>query len=106
MNKTLTFKVNGEEYKLTFNRETVIATENMGFNVTEFAEKPVGSLTLLWRGAFLANHGMLTFEEIDAIFDKVDHNGILDALLELYRAPIESLFDEDNAKNSVKWTVN
>lgn len=105
MEKTLTFTDNGKEYTLAFTRETVIATENMGFNINEVANKPIASLLTLWRGAFLEHHDSLTIGEVDALFDKISKEGLLDALIDLYRAPIESLFEEDNSKNLVKWTV-
>ena len=105
MEKTLTFTDNGKEYTLAFTRETVIATENMGFNINEVVNKPIASLLTLWRGAFLEYHDSLTIEEVDALFDKISKEGLLDALIDLYRAPIESLFEEDNSKNLVKWTV-
>lgn len=106
MEKTLTFTNNDKEYTLSFTRETVIATENRGFNVGEVYIKPVKSLTYLWRGAFLAHHSTLTIAEVDELFDKVDKQGLLDALIELYKAPVESLFDEENSKNAIKWTMN
>ena len=106
MEKTLKFTIDGKEYKLAFTRDTVMATENMGFKIHEVLEKPVNSLTYLWRGAFLANHDNLTIAEADALLKKVKHKGLLDALIDLYNAPIESLFDEDNEKNAVSWTVN
>lgn len=106
MEKTLTFKDNGKEYKLAFTRETIIATENAGFRINELVEKPIASLMFLWHGAFLEHHPSLTFAEMDEIFERIDKKGLLDALLELYNAPVESLFDEDNSKNAVKWTVN
>ena len=106
MEKTLTFKDNGKEYKLAFTRETIMATENMGFNFNMVLDKPITALTLLWRGAFLEHHESLTLAEVDALFDKVSKEGLLDALLDLYKAPVESLFDEENSKNAIKWTVN
>ena len=106
MEKTLRFKIDGKEYKLVFTRATVVDTENMGFNLMYISDKPMASLTYLWRGAFLANHGTLTYAEMDALLDKVKHKGLLDALLDLYNAPINSLMDEDNEKNAVGWTVD
>jgi len=106
MEKTLKFNDNGKEYTLTFTRETVMNTENMGFNLAMVAEKPISSLTILWRGAFLANHDTLTFAEADELLNKIDKKGLLDALLDLYQAPLASLFDEENSKNAIKWTVN
>ena len=106
MEKTLNFTIDGKEYKLTFTRATVIATENMGFVFSNVNTKPISSLTTLWRGAFLANHDTLTLGEVDELFDKIDKKGLLDALIDLYKAPIESLSDEENSKNVVKWTMN
>ena len=106
MEKTLKFTIDDKEYTLAFTRASVITTENMGFNVAEFKTKPIKSLTYLWRGAFLEHHGSLTIGEVDELLTKVKKKGLLDALLELYQAPVESLFDEDNEKNAVEWTMN
>ena len=106
MEKTMNFTIDGKEYTLAYTRETVIATEKMGFKVADVADKPIFSLTTLWRGAFLAHHDTLTIGEIDEIFTKISKKGLLDALIDLYKAPIESLFDEENSKNVVAWTVN
>lgn len=106
MEKTLNFTIDGKAYTLSFTRDSVIATENMGFRMTEISDKPMGSLTLLWRGAFLAHHDTLTIAEVDALLTKVKKKGLLDALIDLYNAPIESLIDEENEKNAVSWTVN
>ena len=106
MEKTLKFTIDGKEYKLTFTRATVIATEDMGFRFADVTAKPLKSFTLLWRGAFLANHDTLTLGEVDSLFDKIDKKGLLDALIDLYKAPVESLSDEENSKNVVKWTMN
>lgn len=106
MEKTLTFKDNGKEYKLAFTRESVIDTENAGFNINDVMDKPITSIIYLWRGAFLAHHPTLTIAEIDTLFEHIEKNGLMDALLDLYRAPVESLFDEEHSKNAIKWTVN
>lgn len=105
MEKTLTFTDNGKEYRLTFTRETVIATENMGFNIEKVNEKPMTSLIILWRGAFLAHHSELTLGEVDELFEKVEKKELLGALVGLYRAPVDSLFEEEHSKNSLKWVV-
>lgn len=106
MEKTLKFKADGKEYTLTFTRDTVMRAEDMGFNIAYLAEKPLKSLTILWRCAFLAKHDTLTFAEMDELLDKIDKNGLMDALIDLWSAPMNSLFDEENSKNAIKWTVN
>jgi len=101
----LRFTADGKEYTLAFTRETMIQTEGMGFVLAEVYEKPMTAVTQLWRGAFFAHHGTLTFAERDALLERVDNHKLLDTLIDLYNAPIESLFDEENSKNAIKWTV-
>lgn len=105
MEKTLNFTADGKNYTLCFTRETMVATENMGFSMNNIYDKPISSLAYLWRGAFLAKHDTLTFAEADALLERVDNKDLLDALIDLYRAPIDSLMDEERSKNAIKWTV-
>ena len=104
MAKTMTFTYDGKEYILEFTRQTVIQTENMGFDAGLIDSKPVSSLTVLFRGAFLAHHRGLPISEIDKILEGLDKDGLLPALAELYYEPIKVLM-EDNSKNLVKWTM-
>ena len=108
MGKTINFTIDGKDYTLEFTRNTVIDTERMGFSLNRIGDQPVGMTEILWKGAFLAHHDTLTIGEVEALYEKIDKHGLLDALIELYRAPIESLFEEDegNSKNVVKWTIN
>ena len=106
MEKTLKFTADGKEYTLAFTRATVAATERMGSRIEDVYETPVNSTTLLWRGAFLEHHDTLTIAEVDALLERVDNTDLLTALIDLYKAPVESLFDEEHSKNAIKWTVN
>ena len=108
MGKTLNFTIDGKAYTLEFTRNTIIATENMGFSLNRVGDQPIGMLMILWRGAFLAHHDTLTLGEVEVLFDKIDKTGLMDALIDLYKAPIDSLFDkdEDNSKNAIAWTIN
>ena len=107
MAKTINFTIEGKAYTLEFTRDTVISTENMGFSLNAVDDKPIGMLTILWRGAFLAHHDTLTIGEVDELFSKVKKVGLMNALTDLYTATIESLFDEgeNNSKNVVEWTI-
>lgn len=116
MGKTLNFTHNGKDYTLEFTRMSVIATEKMGFRIAGVYETPVSSLSYLWHGAFLAHHPDVSFAEREALLEKIsqkkkdakqddDKASLLDALLDLYTAPIESLTDEEHAKNAIEWTV-
>lgn len=117
MEKTLNFTVDGKNYKLGFNRDTVVATENMGFIYAELYTKPVKSLTLLWHGAFIEHHPDVSYEERVSLFERIaqkkkgatdeeKNTSLLDALSGLYLAPIESLMDEEHEKNAITWAVN
>lgn len=108
MEKTMNFTIDGKAYTLSFTRATVIATEKMGFSLNKIYDMPNAMLELLWRGAFLAHHDTLTIGEVEEIFEKIKKVNLLDALMDLYRAPVDSLFDEDedNSKNVVEWTIN
>ena len=104
MAKTMTFTYDGKDYTLEFTRQTVVQTENMGFDATQLDTKPITSLTTLFRGAFLAHHRDTKVSDIDKILEGLDKNGLLPALAELYYEPIKTLM-EDNSKNSTKWTM-
>lgn len=100
----MTFTFDGKEYTLEFTRQTVVQTENMGFDAALIDSRPVTSLTTLFRGAFLAHHRGLPISEIDKILEGLNKEGLLAALAELYYEPIKVLM-EDNSKNLVKWTM-
>ena len=104
MAKTMTFTFDGKEYTLEFTRQTVVQTENMGFDASLPDSRPISSLSILFRGAFLAHHRGLPVSEIDKILEGLDKEGLLPALAELYYEPIKVLM-ENNSKNSVKWTM-
>lgn len=104
MAKTMTFTYDGKDYTLEFTRKTVIETENMGFNAQYIDTKPITSLSILFRGAFLAHHRDTRVSEIDKIFESFTKEGLLEALANLYYEPIKVLMENDS-KNAVKWTM-
>ena len=104
MAKTMTFTYDGKDYTLEFTRKTVIETENMGFNAQYIDTKPITSLSILFRGAFLAHHRDTRVSEIDKIFESFTKEGLLEALADLYYEPIKVLMENDS-KNAVKWTM-
>lgn len=102
----LIFTYKDNEYTLEFTRNTVMETERMGFNMDKIDSAPVTSLTLLFRGAFLAHHRTLTIGEVDDILTNIDKEGLLSALGELYMDAIKPLLEsEEHSKNAIKWTV-
>ena len=103
----LIFTYKDNEYTLEFTRNTVMETERMGFDMERIDSAPVTSLTLLFRGAFLAHHRTLTIAEVDDILTNIDKDGLLSALGQLYMDAIKPLVEnEENSKNAIKWTMN
>lgn len=102
----LIFTYKDNEYTLEFTRNTVMETERMGFDMEKLDSAPVTSLTLLFRGAFLAHHRTLTIAEVDDILTHIDKDGLLPALGRLYMEAITPLLEnEEHSKNAIKWTV-
>ena len=102
----LIFTYKDNEYTLEFTRNTVMETERMGFDMDKIDSAPVTSLTLLFRGAFLAHHRTLTIAEVDEILTNIDKDGLLAALGQLYMDAIKPLIEnEEHSKNAIKWTV-
>jgi hypothetical protein len=102
----LIFTYKDNEYTLEFTRNTVMETERMGFDMDKLDSAPVTSLTLLFRGAFLAHHRTLTIAEVDDILVNIDKEGLLPALGNLYMEAIKPLIEnEEHSKNAIKWTV-
>lgn len=111
MAKTISFKwdKDGREYTLAYTRDTAARIENAGFRASEIEDKMNVMLPLLWRGAFLANHGKTKEETIDEIFNSItDKEGLYKKLAEMYRETIETLFDEpeEGAKGNITWEAS
>jgi len=91
------------EYTLEFTAKTVEMMENRGFVIAE--NKPLTTVKSLFTGAFLANHAKdIKPNTIDEIFESMkDKDKLLDALLEMYNEPLESMMQEGNAEWKANW---
>lgn len=105
MAKAIHFKYDGTEYTLEFNRNSVVALERHGFDVTNFSKAFVTNSELLFEAAFKMHHGRTKPEVIEEIFKKIsDKEKLVGKLLEMYAETMESLFDEPDEGN-VEWEV-
>lgn len=98
---------NEKEYTLEFTRDTVKLMEQSGFTISELGDRPVSLMPRLFAGAFQAHHPRLSSRVIQEIFDHLNNKReMLTALIEMYSAPINSLFDDaDGAEGNAAWTV-
>ena len=100
------FEADGTKYTLEYSKKTVKALESRGFNIRDVQAKPMTLLPLLFEGAFALHHPKTSSETIQKIFGRMnDREALFDALVGMYNAPIEGLFeDPDEEKNVVSWT--
>lgn len=87
--------VGDEDYTLEFNRRTVKQMEQRGFNVAGLDEMPTTTIEQLVRGAFEMHHPSMPAAQRMAVWDalggKQGDDGLLNALVQLYMAPVNSL---------------
>jgi hypothetical protein len=95
------------EYTLEFTRKTVTLTERAGFELDKMDSAPMTMISLLWWGAFLANHPYMRKEDADKLLDKFGgitwlanltnkdgENGV-EYLGKLYGVPFNTLKDNE-----------
>lgn len=102
----VTFDYKDNTYTLAFDRDSVRKTEQMGFDVSRASTMPATMFPILFKGAFLKYHKRATNKLIDEIFDSMsDMDGLIEALIDMYLEALNSMMDDDDAKN-VKWSLN
>ena len=83
----------GNEYKLAFNRKTIMNMEASGFELN--LEKPYTCVDSLFYGAFQMYHKKMDREKIREIWDmQYPKDKLLTALVKEYQKPIEELMSE------------
>ncbi len=48
--------IGDKDYTIQVNRESIIWLEARGFNIEEFAKKPITYIDIVWNAGFLVNH--------------------------------------------------
>lgn len=97
---TLTDNESGRVYILEFNRDSVRWAERQGFDITELTKFPMTNIPRLFFFAFRMHHKGITQDQTDAMLDELGATRkLLERLVQLYSAPMDSLVDEDTAKN-------
>ena len=96
------------EYRLEYNRESIIWMEKEGLNLKNTAAF-VTNITLLFQGAFRMNHSDVDDSIMDEIFQAIpDKKELFTALGKMYSQVIKDTViadDKTKAKN-VSWVVN
>jgi len=101
--------IKNKEYKLEYNRYALIQMEEKGFDIKEYEKKPLKSLTILIRGAFIKNHPEMKDNEIDDLISQIgDTEKLVEALAELYADAMNSIVAKKGNENSknITWGKN
>lgn len=85
----------GETYTLDFSRRVVQNMQRAGFNLEDALTKQTIVLPQLFSGAFAMHHPKIKEAKINEIYAALaDKEDLFPELIDLYRAPIEAMFDE------------
>ena len=108
MNKQIHFEKDGKKYILEYDRKSIAAMEKMGFNINEFADKPMTMLPLAFKGMFIKNHKFVRDDFIDECFDNfknkeklIEAIGIM--LEETYKTLQSNVDEKGNDLGNIDW---
>ena len=96
-------------YTLEFNRKSVLRAIHAGFDPYKMADGDIEAalmIPVLFNCAFDMHHGIMPEEDTDAIYEMIaDKTELIDALSELFTAPITALTEDPKGAKSknFKW---
>jgi len=94
----------GNKYTLEYTKNVIIRMEAAGFDIDLMDKQPVRMITLLFHGAFQANHPELSGDEIEEIYKPLaDKTGLLKKLAEMYKEQSDLIVDEGNVSWEANW---
>lgn len=104
---TVKIEYKGKNYELGFTRNTVVALERNGFEVSKISAMPMTMVPMFWQGAFAAYNKGVKRALMDEIYEHLeDKQGLLGALIELYAETLSTLTDEpEESQGNVKWEI-
>ena len=108
MNHKIKFEKDGQKYLLEYDRKSIAAMERLGFNINEFADKPMTMLPLAFKGMFIKNHKFVKDDFIDDCFDNfkdkeklIEQIGIM--LEETYKTLQSNVDEKGNDLGNIDW---
>lgn len=95
---------NDQPYILTFTVKTVMELERNGFDPNLYDTEPVSMTVKLFEGALKAKQPNITTDKAIELLELVeDKEGLMTALSELYKDPVNNLMVNGGKK---KWEAN
>jgi hypothetical protein len=100
--KQIALEIDGIDYTLEYNRDSIKKMEARGFSLADTKEKLVTNLDLLVEGAFMKNHPTLKpkrMEEIrEHMYENYDMEAMMEVLVEMIEGAIPNFSDNKNPK--------
>ena len=105
MRKLTLRNLNGKDYILRMDRETIKWLELRGFSLEEFGIKPLTFFDLLWTSLFLANHKEVNSNLALKLMDEYKASGknpskVVNFAIEEYTAFLNALTDISSTETS------
>ena len=110
MNTKIAFEKDDTKYVLEYDRKSIAAMEKLGFNVNEFADKPMTMLPLAFRGLFIKNHKFVKEAFIEECFDSFKNKEKLietigTMLAETYESLQSTTDEKGNDLGNIDWEI-
>lgn len=72
---TCVIEIDGKEYSLSLTRNSVKKIEAKGFDIQEFARKPITMMDILWYGGFLVESPEISIDETTKLLESYQNEG-------------------------------
>ena len=110
MNTKITFEKDNVKYVLEYDRKSIAAMEKLGFNVNEFADKPMIMLPLAFKGLFIKNHKFVKDSFVEECFDDFKNKDKLietigTMLAETYETLQTTTDEKGNELGNIDWEI-
>lgn len=72
---TCVIDINGTEYTLRLTRDAVKKIEAKGFDIQEFAKKPITMIDILWFGGFIPEYPTMSIDKTTELLEQYQSEG-------------------------------
>ena len=105
MNNTIRFTYKDVPYTLEYDRNTIRILEENGLSFKDIMSKPMSSVDILFKGAFLKNHRNTKDALIDEIYGHMTNKEqLIQKLISMVNDCYTTLLEEnENDEGNIKW---
>lgn len=96
--KAIVLDIDGEEYRLEYNRSAIKKMEAKGFEITAIDTKLITSIDLLIEGSFYKNYPKLTSSKLDTLREDILNEYDIDEMLPVFVEMITDALPKSTGK--------